>query len=154
MLDADLARLYQVPTKRLNEQVRRNLRRFPQDFMFRLTREEAEALRSQDAALNAGRGRHRKYLPYAFSEQGVAMLSSVLHSERAIQMNIAVMRAFVRLRGVLGTHRKLARKLSEIEEKVSIHDGALKAILGAIRQLMAAPSDPGSKRIGFRAGGG
>jgi len=97
MLDEDLAELYQVPTKRLNEAVRRNRNRFPEDFMFRLTSEEAHALRSQIATSNSGRG-GRRYLPYAFTEQGIAMLSSVLSSERAIEVNIAIMRAFVRLR--------------------------------------------------------
>src|SRR6266849_10784845 len=104
MLDSDLAELYGVATKRLNEQVRRNRARFPKDFMFQLTGKEAESLRSQNATLKKGRGRHRKYAPYAFTEQGVAMLSSVLNSERAIEVNIAIMRAFVRLREILSSH--------------------------------------------------
>ena len=98
LLDRDLAELYEVPIKRLNEQVRRNLRRFPDDFMFQPTADEATALRSQFATLKTGRGQHRKFLPYTFTEQGVAMLSSVLNSDRAIEVNIAIMRAFVRLR--------------------------------------------------------
>ena len=100
MLDSDLADLYGVSTKRLNEQVRRNIRRFPADFMIQLTDQEANVLRSQIATLKPGRGKHRKYLPYAFTEQGVAMLSSVLNSERAIQVNIEIMRALVRLRAM------------------------------------------------------
>jgi hypothetical protein len=104
MLDSDLADLYGVSTKRLNEQVRRNIRRFPADFMFQLSSDEAAALRSQSATLEAGRGKYRKYLPYVFTEQGVAMLSSVLNSERAVQVNIEIMRAFVRLKEGTGLH--------------------------------------------------
>jgi len=111
LLDAALAALYGVSAKRFNEQVRRNRNRFPDDFMFQLTPEESRALRSQSATLKSGRGQHRKYLPYAFTEQGVAMLSSVLNSERAIQVNIAIMRTFVRLRKFLATHKDLAAKL-------------------------------------------
>ncbi len=112
LLDNDLAELYGVPAFRLNEQVKRNVKRFPTDFMFQLTAEETKSLRSQIAILKLGRGRHRKYLPYVFTEQGVAMLSSVLNSERAIQVNIIIMRAFVNLKQVLATHRNLARKLA------------------------------------------
>src|SRR5437879_2627999 len=111
MSDADLALLYGVSIKRLNEQVRRNANRFPGDFMFRLTAAEAHALRSQFATLKRGRGAHRKYLPYAFTQEGVAMLSSVLHSPRAIRVNIEIMRVFVRLRGLVGSNDALARKL-------------------------------------------
>ncbi|TKB63988.1 MAG: ORF6N domain-containing protein, partial [Nitrospira sp.] len=114
MLDTDLAKLYGVPTKRLNEQVQRNKKRFPSDFMFQLTPEEVERLRSQIATLKPGRGQHRKYQPYAFTEQGVAMLSSVLHSERAI---LAIMRAFVQLREMIGSNKRLARRLNELEKK-------------------------------------
>ena len=117
LLDTHLAQLYGVTTKRLNEQIRRNLRRFPADFMFQLTKEEDEALRSHFATLDKGRGKHRKYLPYVFTEQGVAMLSSVLNSERAVMVNIEIMRAFVRLREILSTHKDLARKLEELEKK-------------------------------------
>ena len=115
MPDTDLARLYGVSTKRSNEQVRRNRKRFPLDFMFQLTPEEAERQRSQIATLKTGRGRHRKYRPFAFTEQGVAMLSSVLHSERAIRVNIAIMRAFVQLREMVGSNKRLARRLDELE---------------------------------------
>jgi hypothetical protein len=111
MLDADLADLYQVSTKLLNQAVKRNVDRFPADFMFQLTPEEFAALSSQIVTLESGRGRHRKYLPRAFTEQGVAMLSSVLRSKRAVSVNIEIMRAFVRLREILATHKDLANKL-------------------------------------------
>jgi len=117
MLDADLARLYSVEAKALNQAVRRNAARFPTDFMFQLTWEEAERSRSQNVTLNAAaaRGRNIKYRPYAFTEQGVAMLSSVLKSDRAIQANVEIMRAFVRLRGLIGHNRELARRLDDLE---------------------------------------
>lgn len=150
MLDSDLADLYGVPTFRLNEQVRRNVKRFPPDFMSQLTSEEAASLRSQIAILKGGRGKHRKYLPYVFTEQGVAMLSSVLRSERAIQVNIAIMRAFIRLRQMLATHVHLARKLAELERKLANHDQKIHSIFDAIRQLMAPPA-PERRRIGFHA---
>jgi phage regulator Rha-like protein len=146
MLDTDLAILYGVPTKRLNEQVRRSKKRFPSDFMFQLTPEEVERLRSQIATLKPGRGQHRKYSPYAFTEQGVAMLSSVLHSERAIQVNIAIMRAFVQLREMIGSNKTLARRLNELEKK---YDSQFRVVFEAIRSLMAEP-EPKVKRIGFK----
>ncbi|MEP6891746.1 MAG: ORF6N domain-containing protein [Nitrospirota bacterium] len=146
MLDTDLAILYGVPTKRLNEQVRRNKKRFPSDFMFQLTPEEVERLRSQIATLKPGRGQYRKYYPYAFTEQGVAMLSSVLHSERAIQVNIAIMRTFVQLREMIGSNKTLARRLNELEKK---YDSQFRAVFEAIRSLMAEP-EPKVKRIGFK----
>ena len=146
MLDADLADLYGVPTKRLNETVRRNVARFPEDFMFQLTAGETDALRSQSATSN-GRG-GRRYLPYAFTEQGVAMLSSVLNSEQAILVNVAIMRAFVRLRETFGAHKELARKLEELERKCTIHDVQIKAVFDAIRALMEPPKTP-RRRIGF-----
>jgi ORF6N domain len=148
MLDSDLAELYGVPVKRLNEQVRRNRRRFPSDFMFQLAREEHEALRSQFATLDQGRGKHRKYLPYAFSEQGVAMLSSVLNSHRAIEVNIEIMRAFVRLRQLIATHKELSQKLTELERKVGAQDEQIQVIFDAIRQLMT-PAESKRRRIGF-----
>ena len=150
LLDGDLADLYDVPTKRLNEQVRRNARRFPDDFMFQLTVDEAEALRSQFATSNKGRG-GRRYLPYAFTEQGVAMLSSVLNSDRAIEVNIAIMRAFVRLREILATNKDLARKLEEHDKKLGEHDEKFQLVFEAIRQLMAPPPAPKKRRIGFAA---
>ena len=149
MLDADLAELYGVTTKRLNEQVRRNISRFPADFMFQLDAQEASALRSQIATSKEGRG-GRRYLPYVFSEQGVAMLSSVLNSERAIQVNIAIMRVFVRLREMMATHKELAFKLAELEERLEGHDEQIQNIFEAIRQLMTPPERE-RKRIGFEA---
>ena len=147
MLDTDLAILYGVPTKRLNEQVMRNKKRFPSDFMFQLSAEEVERLRSQFATLKPGRGQHRKYRPYAFTEQGVAMLSSVLHSERAIQVNIAIMRAFVQLREMIASNKGLTRRLTELEKK---YDGQFRIVFEAIRELMTEPQ-PKSRRIGFKA---
>ena len=148
MLDSDLAELYGVETRVLLQNVKRNIARFPPDFMFQLTKEEYDFLRSQIVILKLGRGKHRKYLPYAFTEQGVAMLSSVLRSERAIQVNIVIMRAFVRLRQILSTHKELAHKLNELERKIERHDEEIKAIFDAIRQLMAPPEKP-RRRIGF-----
>ncbi|RJQ48519.1 MAG: ORF6N domain-containing protein [Gammaproteobacteria bacterium] len=146
MLDSDLADLYEVEIKALNQAVKRNIGRFPDDFMFQLTAEEATRLRSQIVTLKTGRGEHRKYLPYAFTEQGVAMLSSVLHSDRAIHVNIEIMRAFVRLRQMLASNVDLARKLVALEKK---YDAQFKAVFDAIRELMT-PSEPKKKRpIGF-----
>jgi len=154
LLDADLAALYGVATKVLVQAVRRNLRRFPADFMFHLTEQELRALRSQivtlDDALGRARwrGRHAKYLPYAFTEQGVAMLSSVLRSERAVQVNVEIMRAFVRLRGLIADHRELARRLDDLESR---YDRQFKVVFDAIRELMAPPPAP-KRRIGFVQG--
>ena len=114
MLDTDLAKLYGVATKVLNQAVKRNRTRFPMDFMFQLTAEEATSLRSHIVTLKPSRGQHRKYRPYVFTEQGVAMLSSVLHSDRAVQVNIAIMRAFVRLREMIGSNKALARRLTDL----------------------------------------
>ena len=146
MLDASLAALYEVTTKALNQAVKRNLVRFPGDFMFQLTAEEATLLRSQSVTLKTGRGRHRKYQPYAFTEQGVAMLSSVLHSGRAVLVNVEIMRAFVRLRRMLETHADLARKLAALERK---YDAQFKSVFDAIRELMAPPDPKPRRRIGF-----
>ena len=143
MLDADLAALYGVPTKRLNEAVRRNAARFPEDFMFQLTAEEAETLRSQFAT-SKGRG-GRRYIPYAFTELGVAMLSSVLNSEQAVQVNIAIMRAFARLRELAASHKDVLRRLDEMEGKV---DRQFKVVFDAIRALMEPPTKP-RRRIGY-----
>ena len=145
MLDVHLAELYGVSTKRLNEQVRRNLRRFPKDFMFRLSLKEAASLRSQIATSNGGRG-GRRYAPHVFTEQGVAMLSSVLNSERAIQVNIAIMRAFLKLREVLATHSELARKLEMLERKC---EGHFRLVFDAIRRLMNPPARRRRIPIGF-----
>jgi hypothetical protein len=136
MLDRDLAGLYGVPVKRLNEQVKRNLKRFPGDFMFLLTRQEVMNLKSQIATSSWGGIRK---LPYAFTEQGVAMLSSVLNSERAIQVNIAIMRAFVKLKQVLATHKELAEKLKELEGEVGKHNKLIIEIFEIIKQLTPPP---------------
>jgi phage regulator Rha-like protein len=146
MVDTDLAKLYGVPAKVLNQAVRRNASRFPADFMFQLTGEEATALRSQFVTLKTGRGQHGKYRPYAFTEQGVAMLSSVLHSERAIQVNIAIMRAFVELREIISSNKGLARRLNELEKK---YDSQFRVVFEAIRELMTEP-ELKTKRIGFK----
>jgi hypothetical protein len=148
MLDSDLAALYGVPTRRLNEQVRRNLKRFPTDFMFELTPKEIGALRSQFATSKHGRG-GRRYAPLVFTEQGVAMLSSVLHSERAVQVNIEIMRAFVRLRRMLASHSDLARRLDALEQRYDIQ---FKAVFDAIRELMSPPVTRRRRTIGFQAG--
>jgi hypothetical protein len=145
LLDADLARLYGVTTGNLNKAVRRNRDRFPTDFMFRLNWEEARNLRFQFGISSWG---GRRVPPYAFTEQGVAMLSSVLKSERAVKVNIAIMRAFVKLRETLETNRELARKFSDLERRLGKHDKEIAAILDAIRQLMAPPEKP-KREIGF-----
>ena len=145
MLDTDLAKLYGVPAKVLNQAVKRNATRFPADFMFQLTTEETAALRSQFVT-SKGRG-GRQYRPYVFTEQGVAMLSSVLHSGRAIQVNIAIMRTFVQLRVMIGSNKGLARRLNELEKK---YDSQFRVVFEAIRELMAEP-EPKVKRIGFKA---
>ncbi|MBI5480441.1 MAG: ORF6N domain-containing protein [Deltaproteobacteria bacterium] len=146
MLDADLAALYQVETRALVQAVKRNLDRFPADFMFQLTAPEVRILRSHDVISSSWGGRRTR--PYAFTEQGVAMLSSVLRSERAVRVNIEVMRTFVRLREVLASHVDLARKLATLERK---YDRQLKVVFSAIRALMTPAPSPKSK-IGFRTG--
>lgn len=151
MIDSDLASLYRVETKNLNKAVRRNLARFPSDFMFRLTAKEAEGLRFQIGTSNGGSRGGRRYLPYVFTEQGVAMLSSVLNSPRAIQVNIAIMRAFVKLREILATHVELAHKVKEIESRQAKHAENISAIWDAIQSLMQPPEPPAKRRIGFLA---
>jgi len=143
MLDADLAALYDVETKTLNRAVRRHPKRFPADFMFRLSAEEFDDLRRQSGASSSWGG--RRYPPYAFTEQGVAMLSSVLNSERAVEVNVAIMRAFVRLREMLASNADLQRRLDELEAK---YDAQFRAVFDAIRQLMKPPDDP-KRKIGF-----
>jgi len=146
MLDSDLAELYEVETKVLNQAVKRNLDRFPADFCFQLTADEAKTLdRLRSQLVTLKRGEHRKYLPYVFTEQGVAMLSSVLHSSRAVQVNIEIMRAFVRLRQMLASNAGLARKLAALEKK---YDAQFKIVFDAIRQLMTPP-EPKRREIGF-----
>src|SRR6266568_2909083 len=148
LLDFDLARLYGVSTGNLNKAVRRNRDRFPADFMFQLSAEEAKSLIFQ-FGISKGRG-GRRHFPYAFTEQGVAMLSSVLNSERAVKVNIAIMRAFVKLRRILETSRDLARKFSELERRVGKQDEEIAGIIEAIRQLMA-PAEKPRREIGFHA---
>lgn len=148
MLDADLAELYHVPTKRLNEQVKRNRRRFPKDFMFRLTAGEVSALRSQFATSNEKRG-GRRFLPYVFTQEGVAMLSSVLGSDRAIQVNIAIMRAFVRIRELATGHREILQRIDRLERKYEHHDSELANVFAHIRRLMPATPVAPKRRIGF-----
>ena len=150
LLDADLAALYGVPTKILVQSVKRNLERFPADFMFHMTEQEVRVLRSQIVTLNdegkGGRGRHAKYLPHAFTEQGVAMLSTVLRSKRAIQVNVEIMRTFVRLRGLVARDQELARRLEVLESK---YDSQFKIVFDAIRELMSPPMPTPRRRIGF-----
>ena len=149
MLDADLAELYDVATKVLVQSVKRNPSRFPRDFMFQLTFQEVTRLRSQIVTSNTERRRGgRRYLPYAFTEQGVAMLSSVLRSNRAVQVNIEIMRAFVRLRRMLASHADLARKLDAMERK---YDAQFRVVFDAIRKLMAPPVRK-PRSIGFHPG--
>src|SRR5947207_7765917 len=146
LLDSDLAALYGVQTKNLNKAVKRNAERFPADFMFQLTPEELGTLRFQFGTSKARRG--LRYRPYAFTEQGVAMLSSVLNSDRAIKVNVAIMRTFVKLRQMLDTNRELAQKFSELERRVGKHDQEINTILEATRQLMALPENL-RREIGF-----
>jgi len=152
MLDEDLADLYGVETKRLVEQVKRNRDRFPEDFMFQLNKEEAAALRSQIATSNDGRG-GRRYAPYVFTEQGVAMLSGVLRSKRAIAVNIAIMRAFVELRRAAAGYAALEKRLDQLERdtdsKLGQHDEQLDQIFKALRQLISPPARP-KRPVGFR----
>lgn len=144
MLDKDLAELYEVPTRRLNEQVKRNIGRFPSDFMFQLTAGETDNLRSQIATSSSAHG-GRRYLPFVFTEQGVAMLSSVLNSERAVQVNIAIIRAFVKLREMIASNKDLAKRLDDLEKK---YDSQFKIVFDAIRQLMTPPETK-KRKIGF-----
>lgn len=152
MLAPDLAALYGVETRVLVQAVKRNLDRFPQDFAFQLTEQELGALRSQSVILDEapvrtrGRGRYAKYSPYAFTEQGVAMLSSVLKSKRAVQVNVEIMRTFVRLRELAGQNRELTRRLNDLESK---YDRQFKVVFDAIRELMTPPADPPRRGIGF-----
>jgi len=147
IIDTDLAELYGVETRRLNEQVKRNQDRFPDDFVFRLTQKEFEHLRSQSATASGGHG-GRRTLPYAFTEHGAIMAASVLNSKRAVEMSVFVVRAFVRLRTMLSSQVEMLRKLEELENKVGEHDEALRSIVAAIRGL-AAPTARTSK-IGFK----
>jgi len=146
IFDKNLARMYNVSTKNLNKAVKRNIERFPEDFMLQLTIQEHESLRFQIGTLK--RGQHTKYLPYAFTEQGVAMLSSVLRSEKAIQVNIAIMRVFIRLKQLISTHKEFQNKLNELERKIKNHDTDITNIFEALRKLMPPETKPTNK-IGF-----
>ena len=148
ILSSHLAKLYGVEVKVLIQAVKRNKERFPEDFMYQLTRREVMNLKSQFVTSSWGGARRAN--PYAFTEQGVAMLSSVLHSRRAVQVNIAIMRAFVKLRQILSTHKELAYKFKELEGKIEKHDKEIQDIFEAIRQLMSPPEDSGKKIIGFK----
>ena len=148
MIDVDLAELYGVPTKALNQQVQRNRKRFPEDFMFQLNKEEAENLTSQFATSRSKHG-GRRSLPYAFTEPGVAMLSSVLTSERAIEVNITIMRAFIRLRQILESNEELNRKFAAVIRKLSTHDKYFKVVFDELRKLTDQPTSP-RKTIGFK----
>ncbi len=147
LLDADLAQLYEVETKKFNQQIKRNPTRFPLDFMFRLTDEEFECLRSQNVTSKRG---GRRYLPLAFTEHGAIMAAGVLNSDRAVEMSVYVVRAFVQLRAVLLDHKALADKLAALERRVSHHDNSLAEVIDAIRALMAQPK-PANRPIGFTA---
>lgn len=162
ILDSDLADLYGVATKRFNEQVKRNIDRFPTDFMFQLTEEEGESLRSQIVTLNVdnslrsqnatsktGRG-GRRYLPYVFTEHGAIMAASVLNSPRAVEMSVFVVRAFVQLRALLASSRELSERLDELERKLATHDQAIAGVIDAIRRLTSVPAKS-SRPIGFTA---
>jgi len=155
LLASDLAVLYGVQTKALVQAVKRNLERFPPDFVFQLTEQELRTLRSQIVTLDEednpsqGRGKYAKYMPYAFTEQGVAMLSSVLKSKQAVQVNVEIMRAFVRLRDLIGHNRDLARRMDVLESR---HDRQFKVVFDAIRELMTPPAPAPKRRIGFVQG--
>jgi hypothetical protein len=149
MLDFDLARLYGVPTMRLNEQVRRNAERFPEDFAYQLTQQEFRNLISQNAISSSGYGGRRK-APWAFTEHGVAMLSSVLRSPTAVRVNIEIMRTFVRLRRLMATPGELVEQLTRLAQTVQLHDGQIKAIAGVLNKMMERPVEP-KRTIGFHA---
>lgn len=150
IIDRDLAAIYGVTTGRLNEAVKRNAKRFPEDFMFQLTREEAERSRSQIAILNSGRGYNVKFLPHAFTEHGAIQAANILNSPRAVMMGIHVVRAFVQLRDLLATNKELAQKFAELERKLATHDQAITGILKAIQEMMNPPA-PKRRGIGFTA---
>jgi hypothetical protein len=152
MIDSDLADLYRVETKLLNRAVQRNLGRFPEDFMFQLTAEEGECLRCQFGTSKNGRG-GRRYLPYAFTEHGVVMLSSALNSERAVQMNVLIVRAFVKLREMLASHKDLAHKMEHLERQQKEHRLQLAAVYSMVKRLMEPPRRR-KRPMGFRMAAG
>ena len=149
ILDRDLAELYGVTTSRLNEQVKRNAERFPEDFAFQLSREEYKALRSQIATIKRGRGQHPKYLPHVFTEHGAIMAANVLRSPRAIEASVLVVRAFVRMRQFFAAHRELGDRVNTLEEMVKGHGQAIVTVVNAIKQLMDPPEQP-KPGIGFK----
>jgi hypothetical protein len=149
VLDTDLAAFYGETTKRFNQQVSRNRARFPQDFMFQLSDEEFAALRLQSATLKPGRGQHRKYLPYAFTEHGAIMAATLLNSPRATALSIYVVRAFVELRGLLSANKELAVKVHALERKVSVHERNIAELADAMAELLATPAPPPKRPIGF-----
>jgi hypothetical protein len=149
VLDSDLAAFYGETTKRFNQQVRRNLNRFPTDFMFQLDAEESAALRLQSATLKSGRGQHRKYLPLVFTEHGAIMAATLLGSPRATQISVHVVRAFVELRGLVASNRELAGKVQRLERKVSTHDRHIAELADSMSQLLQAPAPPPKRAIGF-----
>lgn len=148
VLDTDLAAFYGETTKRFNQQVNRNLARFPDDFMFRLNEEEFAALRLQFATLKTGRGQHRKYLPYAFTEHGAIMAATLLNSQRATELSVYVVRAFVELRGMLSSNRELAMKVHSLERKVSVHERHIAELVESMAEMLASPP-PSKGSIGF-----
>ncbi len=149
VLDSDLAAFYGETTKRFNQQVSRNLARFPVDFMFQLNEQEFSALRLQIATLKAGRGQHRKYLPHVFSEHGAIMAATLLNSPRATALSVHVVRAFVELRGMLSSNRELATKVHQLERKVSVHERSIAELADSMAELLAAPPPPARRSIGF-----
>lgn len=150
MLDFNLAEMYQVSTGQLNQQIKRNIERFPADFMFQLTQEEIQTLNLSQFVIGSQKHRSAKLLPYAFTEHGVAMLSSVLRGERAVQMNIFIIRAFVKIRELLATNKDLAYKLEELERRQSEHDGNLAEIYAIVKRLIDEPIKK-ARRMGFKA---
>ncbi len=152
LLDSDLAEIYGVQTRVLNQAVRRNRDRFPPDFMFQLTQDEAEALRrlrSQNVILKLGRGQHRKYLPYAFTEHGALMVANILNRPRAVAMSVYVIRAFVKMREELAANAAILRRLAEIDKTLLVHDATLREILQKLRPLLEPPPQPPKPEIGF-----
>ena len=149
MLDTDLAELYQVETKALNRAVQRNPDRFPEDFMFQLTSKEVANLRCQTGTSSSHGG--RRYSPYVFTQEGIAMLSSVLNSSRAVQVNVAIMRAFVRLREVMATHKELAEKITQLERKFSKHDTEIQVVFNTLKKLITPPETSHRRKIGYVA---
>lgn len=149
VLDADLAAFYGETTKRFNQQVSRNRPRFPEDFMFQLNDEEFAALRLQTATLKTGRGQHRKYLPYVFTEHGAIMAATLLNSPRATALSVYVVRAFVELRGMLSSNRELATKVHHLERKVSTHERNIAELANSMAELLATPPPPPKRSIGF-----